>query len=153
MQLRNLLRMWLYKILFSNNLLLKMLMRNVNPCLDQFKRLALLWNIWKLIRILDLVPIEQNWQHWKTLMYKKLLIPNVLTVGSPAIWKNSVACQHRPEKILLLLIRRDPQEYVQDVKGGFIGWMNVILNLIRIETLWTSVHSKNNRETDKGTIL
>ena len=27
------------------NLLLKMLMRNVNPCLDQFKRLALLWNI------------------------------------------------------------------------------------------------------------
>ena len=26
-----------------------------------------------------------NWQHWKPLMYKKLLMPNVLTVGSPAI--------------------------------------------------------------------
>ena len=25
--------------------LLKMLIRNVNPCLDQFERLALLWNI------------------------------------------------------------------------------------------------------------
>ena len=32
-----------------------------------------------------LCPTEKNWQHWKPLMYKKLLMPNVLTVGSPAI--------------------------------------------------------------------
>ena len=30
-------------------------------------------------------PIEQNWWHWKSLMYKRLLMPNVLTVGGPAI--------------------------------------------------------------------
>ena len=153
MQLRNLLRMWLYKILFKKNLLLKMLMRNVDPCSDQFERLALSWNIWKHVGTSDLCPIEQNWQHWKSLMFRKLLMPNVLTVGSPAIWKNNVACQHRPEKIILLLIRRDPQEYVQDVKRGSTGWMNVILNLIRMETPWTPVHNKNNRETDKGVIL
>ena len=31
------------------------------------------------------MSVEQNWQHWKPLMYRKLLTPNVLTVGSPAI--------------------------------------------------------------------
>ena len=89
----------------------------------------------------------------ETFMYKKLLMPNILTVGSPTIWKNNATYQHRSEKIILLLIRRNPQEYVQDVKRGSTGWMNVILNLIRMETPWTPVHNKNNRETNKGAIL
>ena len=39
----------------------------------------------KACRDIGSMSIEQNWQHWKPLMYKKLLMPNVLTVGSPAI--------------------------------------------------------------------
>ena len=27
----------------------------------------------------------------------KLLMPNVLPVGSPAIWKNNATCQHKPK--------------------------------------------------------
>ena len=35
--------------------------------------------------------------------------------------KKTMPSANRPEKIILLLIRRDPQEYVQDVKRGSIG--------------------------------
>ena len=41
--------------------------------------------------------------------------------GKPSHMKKQCSMSTHPEKIILLLIRRDPQEYVQDVKGGSIG--------------------------------
>jgi len=41
--------------------------------------------------------------------------------GSYETVNSIISCNRRPEKIILLLIRRDPQESVQDVKRGSIG--------------------------------
>ena len=41
--------------------------------------------------------------------------------GKPSHMKKQGRMPTQPEKIILLLTRRDPQEYVQDVKRGSIG--------------------------------